>query len=156
MANIYLRALIVGAMAGMRSLVTPSIVSESLASEVSPNLHGSVLSLLAARNVRRVLKAGCTTEIICDKLPFMPDRTDPSSLIFRFISGAVCGAAICKAEGQSSPLGAAIGGVTAVVSAHVCYNIRRKLVADQTASDTLVAVAEDALVMTLGRVAAGA
>jgi len=153
MANIYLRALIVGAMAGMRSLVTPSIVSESLASEGSPNLHGSVFSLLTTPNVRSTLKAGAATEFVCDKLPFMPDRTEPASLIFRFISGAVCGAAIYKAEGQSSPLGAAIGGVTAVVSAHVCYNIRKKLVGDETASDTLVAVAEDALVITLGRIA---
>jgi hypothetical protein len=71
----------------------------------------------------------------------------------RFVSGALSAAAICRAEGQNAPLGAAIGGLSAVISAHAFYNIRREVVESKTASDTLAAVVEDGLVVAMGRLA---
>lgn len=143
----------IGVTAGMRSLVTPSIVADRLSEDNGREFDDSPLAFMGSKKTASVLKVLGSLELVCDKLPLMPNRTDGGSLIFRFVSGAVCGAALCAAEGENAALGASIGGLTSILSAHACFNIRGKLVRDEIAPDVMVAVVEDALVFALGRTA---
>ncbi len=90
-------------------------------------------------------------ELIADKLPFVPARTDPLPLAARAASGAAVGAALSALEGWSLWVGAALGGAAAVAGAAAGYQARRALTQDKGLPDLAVALAEDAVVVGVGR-----
>ena len=89
-------------------------------------------------------------ELIGDKTNFIPNRTDPGPLAFRAISGSVCGAALCTAENKSACPGAIVGGLAAVLSAHVFFLLRRRLNEETSIPDTVIALAEDSVALGVG------
>jgi uncharacterized membrane protein len=88
--------------------------------------------------------------MIADKLPVIPDRISPGSLVARILSGALCGASICAAERERSDVGAIAGGLSAVGSAYAFYYLRRKLGEAEGLPDAALGLAEDAIVMSSG------
>lgn len=150
MANLYLRAVGIGAVAGMRSASAPAFTSSHFAKNPSLFLDASPLKglgLPAAANVLKVMAAG---ELIADKLPFAPPRTDPGGLGARAVSGGVCGAAVFLAEGERAEIGAALGAASAVLSSFLCMNLRRMIGKAAKLPDPVVALAEDGLALGLG------
>ena len=92
-------------------------------------------------------------ELIADKLPFTPNRTDPPGLAARVLSGAACAAALSASYGanrKSIATSAFVGGVAAVAGAYVGMTVRRKLRAQLQVNDAVIAVAEDALAISSG------
>ncbi len=91
-------------------------------------------------------------ELVADKLPFIPNRTDGPSLTVRFISGALAGASVAKARKSSWLAGALVGGATAVGAAYAAFELRKKIGTIGHVPDGVVALAEDGLVAGLGMV----
>ena len=132
----------IGAIAGLRSMAAPAIISRAAASgalrlEESPL---KVLGSAASANTFMFLAAG---EMVADKLPFIPNRTDPGPLAGRIASGALCGAAICSAKRRSAMAGAILGGLAAIGGAFLGYHLRRRAVQNRGLPDLVCAFAED-------------
>ena len=142
------QAACLGAVAGMRSMGAPALVSAHLTRDghtPPPALMQSPLKWLASPTTALVFKVLGAGEIVGDKLPKTPSRTDPGPLFGRALFGGLCGAALCLDEGESPVLGAALGAVSAVASAFAFYHLRHSLTYDIGLPDLPVALAEDAL-----------
>ncbi len=150
MANAYLKAVTIGVIAGMRSFSAPALVSDHFVHENLPEIANSNLSFMALPKTAFILKIMAAGELLADKSTFIPNRTDPGPLAFRAVSGAVCGAAFCTAENKRADLGAIVGGLAAVLSAHAFFLLRRKLTEETSLPDTVIALAEDSVALSVG------
>ena len=142
-ATAYAQAVGMGAVAGMRTMSAPALLSHRLSTEASKDgLENNPLASPNTAAIFRVLAAG---EIIADKLPFMPARTSPPSLLARAGSGALVGATLFAARKEPPALGAVIGAAAAVASAFAMLYLRRNAGRKLNVPDPVVALAEDAL-----------
>lgn len=147
----FTRALLIGVVAGMRSMTAPAVVSASITKLDAESLGR--LHFLGDAKVANVLNLAAGAELAADKLPFIGARIYAGPLVFRAVSGAVCGAAVSKRNQENMVLGAIAGGVAAVIFAHVVYSSRKHLNRDLGIPDPILAVAEDTAAWTLGRFA---
>ena len=92
--NIYLKAIGIGTVAGMRSASAPALTSYYFVNNPSLFLDASPLKGLGQQTTLNVLKFMAAGELVADKLPKCPNRTDPGALAARAVSGGVCAAAI--------------------------------------------------------------
>jgi uncharacterized membrane protein len=96
------------------------------------------------RPVVLLLAAG---ELVGDKLPKTPPRTQPQQFAGRVVSGAFCGHRV------AGPWGAGAAAVTAAASTLVCGRARGAVVSATGLPDPAVAVAEDLLAFGLAALA---
>ena len=140
MNYVFLLALGIGIVAGLRSLTAPAVVAWA-AHLGWLNLHGSPLAFMGSTVTVAIFSVLAIGELIADKLPTMSKRTAPAPLMARIITGGLCGACLCTSAGQSVVVGVVLGGIGAVVGAFLGYGIRRRL--DLHINDLVVAVCED-------------
>jgi uncharacterized membrane protein len=131
----YAGAAIAGAVAGMRSMAAPAMISRLGVRGLLPAGAGTVTTALAIG------------EAIADKLPFMPDRTMAPGVIARAVSGGLSGGSITKSRGCSVLTGAALGAAAAVGTAYAAYQLRKELGKRLRVPDFAIALAEDAVVV---------
>jgi uncharacterized membrane protein len=148
-AQVYTGAAVMGAVAGMRSMAAPAIVSQFAKSGLMP-MSNSSLSLLYRPATAKTLAVLAVGEVIADKLPFMPKRTDKPALITRAISGSVSGAAICSSKKRSVVTGALLGALGAIGATYGGYKLRKWAGERFDVPDPVLAIAEDALVAGCG------
>jgi uncharacterized membrane protein len=140
----FLLALLIGFIAGLRSLTAPAIVS--VAAHLNwIHLENTKLSWLGSSVTMYILILLALVELVMDKLPTTPSRTSAVPLTARIVLGALSGAAICAAGGASIIAGAILGIVGALAGAFAGYQVRHKLTADLKLPDIVVALAEDAV-----------
>lgn len=151
MTNIYLKVAGLGFIAGARSMMAPALTSSYLLTHPSLFLEASPLKGMASPEAANVLRLLALGEIVGDKLPKTPNRTALLPLGGRAASGGLCGAAVFLAEGKPAAIGAAIGTAAAIASTFLTYTLRHSLVKAAKIPDPAVAVAEDALMLGLGR-----
>ena len=138
-AKVYAAAAIAGGVAGLRSMTAPAIVSQFTTSGL---LHNRTFAAISP-----VLAIG---EAIADKLPFMPNRTLPGSVVFRAISGGFSGAAITSGHRRPVVWGIVIGAAAAIGATYAAFYLRRSAAKNLHVPDALVAFAEDALAVGAG------
>ena len=109
------------------------------------HLDGSWLAFLASKISLVVFSLLAMGELIADKLPFIPGRTQPGPLGARIVFGAICAAALCLSGGASLMLGAILGGLGGIAGAVAGYNYRRWLSRGAKLPDLLIALLEDAV-----------
>ena len=117
-------AALVGAASGMRTMSGPAALA----------LRGR----LPGGPAVAALAAG---ELVADKLPFVPPRTDPPALAARAASGAVSGSRLAGGPG------AALGALAAAGSSFATMRARSALVELTGLPDPVVAVAEDGVAL---------
>ncbi|MGA8029870.1 MAG: DUF4126 family protein [Bryobacteraceae bacterium] len=147
-AQIYAGAAVMGAVAGMRSMTAPAFVSRLVRSGMP--VAGGPLGFLNAPIAGRTTMLLAAGELIADKLPFLPRRTQAASLIARAVSGAVSGAAVCSAKKRSVLRGALIGMGAAIGATYAAYELRRRAGARFGIPDPAIAVIEDAIAAGCG------
>lgn len=146
MNYVFIVAVIIGIVAGLRSLTAPAVVAWA-AHLGWLNLHGSPLAFMGSTTAVAILSVLAIGELIADKLPMIPKRTAPLPLMARIITGGLSGACLCAATGQSLITGALLGGIGGIVGAFLGYGIRRHL--DLHIKDFVVAVCEDLVAVSL-------
>jgi uncharacterized membrane protein len=145
---VFVLAIGIGIVAGLRSLTAPAVVAWG-AHLSWLNLHGSPLAFIGSTAAVAILSVLAIGELIADKLPMIPKRTAPAPLMARIITGGLCGACLCAAAGKSLLAGMLLGGIGGIVGAFVGYSIRRRLVNTFHINDLVVAVCEDAVAVGL-------
>jgi uncharacterized membrane protein len=140
------KALGLGAISGLRSMSGPASVARAARDGRLP-LDGTRLSFLASPRVAKLLTVFQAGEMVGDKLPATPSRTSLPPLLGRAGSGALVGAAV--SEDGRSVAGALLGAGTAVAAAFGGEQLRAAIGQTTGAPDALVALAEDAVVLTV-------
>ena len=132
----------IGAVAGLRSMMAPALVSAA-AHRKTLRLHQPALRLLGTGRAVKITRSLAISELAADKMPKTPARTDVGPLLARIVSGALCGAAIADSTHKSIRAGAALGGLGAVAGAFGGYQLRMRAT-EKLGAPLAVAVAEDA------------
>lgn len=99
MASLYLLALVMGFVAGLRAMTAPAVTSWA-AHLGHIDVAGTWLDFMAHPVTPWVFTALALVELITDKLPSTPSRKVPVQFGARIVSGALCGATIGAASGQ--------------------------------------------------------
>jgi uncharacterized membrane protein len=105
---VYLIALLMGIVAGLRAMTAPAAVSWAAHLGWLP-LAGTPLAFLGYAATPWIFTALAVVELVTDQLPRTPSRKVPMQFGTRIVLGALCGAALAM------PAGVWIGGLVAGV-----------------------------------------
>jgi uncharacterized membrane protein len=137
---IYLFAVLMGIVAGLRAMTVPAAVSWG-ARLGALHVGGTWLAFLANAWVPWIFTALALGELVTDQLPSTPSRTVPVQFGARILTGALGGAAISVAGGSWIG-GAVAGGVGAVIGTLGGRAVRARLAA-AFGRDRPAAIVED-------------
>src|SRR4030095_14927886 len=112
MNYVFILAIGIGIVAGLRSLLAPSGVAWA-AHLGWLNLYGSPFAFMGSTAAVAIFSLLAIGELIADKLPQAPKRTALAGLLARILTGGLCGACFCVAAGNSLLAGALLGGTGA-------------------------------------------
>ncbi len=135
-------AFAIGFIAGLRAFTPIALVSWLAIWGWTP-LAGSPFWFVGTTTCAVILSILALGELIGDKLPKTPARTQAAPLGARMITGAVSAAAVCIAGGQPWLLGVVFGAIGSVAGAFGGYHLRRFAVQKLRAPDFIVALLED-------------
>jgi len=144
---LFLLALLIGVVAGLRAMTAPAAVSWA-AHLGALHLGGTWLAFLGNVVVAWVLTALALGELITDQLPKTPSRKVPVQFGARIVSGALCGAAVGTAAG-SWVIGLFVGAAGAVCGTLAGAEGRSRLAAT-FGKDRPAAFIEDAVAIGAG------
>jgi len=140
----YLLALLIGCVAGLRTVTAPAAVSWG-ARLGRLHLDATWLALFGYTWTPWILTLLAAGEVIVDQLPSTPSRTEPVGVGARIVSGAVSGAAIAAAGGTM--VGGMLAGIAgAVVGTLAGHRFRARLAA-AFHKDRPAALIEDAIAL---------
>lgn len=146
-ALILLLALLIGVVAGLRSLTAPAVVAWA-AFLGWIDLHGTWASWMANIITVIAFTVVAVAELVNDKLPKTPARTAPPIFAARIITGGLAGAVLgAWPHWTFSALGAGIIG--AVLGTLGGYQARKRLAA-MAGRDLPIALLEDAVAVLGG------
>jgi uncharacterized membrane protein len=140
----YLLALLIGGVAGLRSLTAPASVS--WASHLGRlYLGGTWLAFLGYAWTPWILTLLAIGELIVDQLPSTPSRTAPLGFGARVVTGAVSGAAVGTAGGTM--IGGLVAGIAGAVMGTYAGHAFRAWLAAAFGRDRPAAFIEDAIAL---------
>ncbi len=148
----YSAALTLGAVSGMQSMMAPAVISWA-ARRSGLDLESTPFSAFKGPGIGRTAVAMALGELLADKAPFVPSRSDSTVLLARAVSGGAAGAAIFKARRHNVLLGALVGAAAAVGAAYGTYYLRKRAGHYFDVSDRTVALVEDGIALTAGLIA---
>ncbi len=149
-ALILLLALLIGVVAGLRSLTAPAVVAWAACPAALGwiDLHGTWASWMGNIITAIVLTVLAVGELVNDKLPKTPARTAPPLFAARIITGGLAGAVLgAWPHWTFSALGAGVIG--AVLGTLGGYQARKRLAA-VAGRDLPIALLEDAVAILGG------
>ncbi len=133
-------AFLIGCVCGLRSMTAPAVVAWG-AHLGWLHLQNSLLAFFTHKISLVIFSVFAIGELIADKLPSIPARTQAGPLAVRVIFGGLCGAALCISAAASPLAGALLGAVGGVAGAFAGYNYRRQLAG--MVPDLVLALCED-------------
>ena len=139
--TLYLLALLIGVVAGLRAMTAPAAVSWA-AHLGRLHLGGTWLAFLGFAWTPWILTVLALGELVTDQLPRTPSRTVPVQFSARIVSGALAGAAVGIASG--SWMGGAVAGVVGAVIGTLGGRAARARLAATFGRDLPAALVEDA------------
>lgn len=140
MIKIYLLALLIGVVAGLRTMTAPAAVSWA-AYLGWINLNGTWFGFLGTALARWILTLFALVELVTDQLPSTPSRTVPVQFGARIITGALSGGALGAAAGAMP--GGLIAGVVGAIIGTLGGRAARARLAKAFGSDSPAAFIED-------------
>lgn len=136
-------ALLIGVIAGLRSLTAPAVVAWA-AHLGWIHLRGTPFSFLGSKAAVAILSLLALAELIADKLPKTPSRTAPMGLIARIVLGGLSGGALyTSVSNQGFWPGVILGIIGALIGAYGGYQVRTRTVKALSAPDFVIALLED-------------
>lgn len=140
------RALGLGFVCGMRSMLGPALLRPKIAQSESV-LRDAAASPLAAA-LLPVLSVG---EMIGDKLPGAPSRTIVPSVVFRSASGAAVAATIYETEQESPAIGTILGAAGALAATYGVFYLRQAAFRRNALPNVALGLIEDVAAYGIGR-----
>jgi uncharacterized membrane protein len=147
--SIYILALLIGVVAGLRAMTAPAAVSIGAAMGWLP-LSGTWAAFMGYRFTPYIFGILALIEFVTDQLPSTPSRKVPQQFGARIVSGAFCGAVLATASGASLIGGLVAGIIGAIIGTLGGAEARKRLVAAIGGKDLPIALLEDAVAVLLG------
>lgn len=144
---VLLLALLIGVVAGLRSLLAPAVLSWAAALGWIV-LDGTWVRWLAHPAAVAVLTVLAVVELVFDQLPGTPDRTTPVPFLGRLVCGGFAGAVVGTAWGY--PFGGLGTGLIGAVLGTLGGAAFRAGLTARAGRPALVALAEDLLAVAGG------
>jgi uncharacterized membrane protein len=138
-----------GILAGMRTASAAFLLNCHFRKYPSPTLSGSRWGWIASDTAKTACTLMAAGEVLADKIPSIPNRTDLPGLIGRGLAGAAAGAILNKASNGKMPPAPLIGAASAIASTYASFYLRQE--AARHLKPTLAALMEDAFVYGIGR-----
>jgi uncharacterized membrane protein len=149
--KVILKAAALGAIAGMRSMAAPALLTHEFA-EQGPDIgDGRFERLLSSDGVARVMALFAGGEMLADKSEFIPDRTSPLPLVGRAVIGSLTAAAFAVHRRHPVFVPAAVGAASAIASTFAAYHLRRYAREELNVPDKLLGLVEDAIVVAVSK-----
>ena len=139
---LYLLAVLIGIVAGLRAMTAPAAVSWAAASGLVP-VAGTPLAFLGYGVTPWIFTVLALLELVADQHPKTPSRKVPHQFGARLLSGGLCGGALGLAAGQLW-VGVALGVVGAVIGTLGGAAMRARLAA-RFGRDRPAGLIEDAI-----------
>lgn len=136
-----LLAFLIGVFAGLRSMTAPAVTA--WAAYMGWLRISGPLSFIGSLPAVVILTLLALGELVADKLPKTPSRTEPLGLIARLVTGGLTGACVAVSGGQGALIGGLLGAVGAVVGCFGGYQARKRIVKALGVPDIYVALVED-------------
>jgi uncharacterized membrane protein len=143
--TVYLLALLLGMVAGLRAMTAPTLVSWA-AYLGWLNLGGTWLAFLNNFWARLILTLFALVELVTDQLPSTPSRTVPVQFGARIATGALSGAAVGASSGAM--IGGIIAGIIGAIIGTLGGRAFRAKLASAFGSDRPAAFIEDAVAIS--------
>jgi uncharacterized membrane protein len=144
----YTRATMIGAVAGLRSMMPLALLAwNENSAQKKPGLLSHLLDIPIVKVATGLASIG---EVIADKTPLIPSRLSEGSFMARLASGALAGMFITSQARCSPALGAVLGAAGAGLGSVTGYCFRTVLPATTHVSDFIWAVVEDICAFSLG------
>ena len=140
--SIYILALLIGIVAGLRAMTAPAAVSIGAALGWVP-VSGTWAAFLAYRFTPYIFGLLALVEFVTDQLPSTPSRKVPQQFGARIVSGAFCGGVIGTAGGAL--LGGLVAGIVGAVIGTLAGAAGRGALAGVFGKDMPAALIEDAV-----------
>jgi len=137
---VYLLALLIGIVAGLRAMTAPALVSWA-AYLGWLDLRGTWLAFFGNVWVCLILTLLALVELVTDQLPSTPSRTVPVQFGARLVTGALSGAAV--GAGSGAMIGGLIAGIIGAVIGTLGGRAVRARLATAFGSDRPAALIED-------------
>jgi uncharacterized membrane protein len=112
----------------------------------------AAVSRLRSPQLVKVAAAFALLELLVDKIPGIPNRTDLGPMVGRAAAGAFIGASVAHATGRDRVAGALVGSLFAIVGAQLSFRLRRSLA--RVLPAIAAAAVEDAIVLATARLGA--
>jgi uncharacterized membrane protein len=136
----------IGTLVAMRSMTLPAVLSDYLAQQTTiAGDNNPITQFMTRGEVALLTKAMAAGEIVFDKMPFTPNRTDAMPLLGRVFIAATLAASLSKE--QDRVVSAAIAGASAWAASHLLYTIRNRAVHTLRLPALNTALSEDALAL---------
>jgi uncharacterized membrane protein len=139
---VLLLAFLIGVACGLRSLTAPALTCWG-AHLGWLNLAGSRLAFLASPISVTIFSLLAIAELIADKTAKIPRRTTAGPLIWRVLTGGLCGAAFAIAGDAAFTMSCLLGGLGGLVGGFAGYWARHAATAPGRLPDLPVALIED-------------
>jgi uncharacterized membrane protein len=140
--TVYLLALLLGLVAGLRAMTAPALVSWATYLGWL-DLSGTWLAFLGNVWARLILTIFAIVELITDQLPSTPSRTVPVQFGARIATGALSGAAVGASGGAI--IGGLLAGVAGAIIGTLGGRAFRARLATAFGADRPAALIEDAV-----------
>lgn len=139
-------AFVIGIVAGQRSMLAPAVIAWA-AKLGFLGLGQSAFNFVASPVWVLIISLFAISELIGDKLPFIPKRIALVPLVLRMLSGGFCGACLFAAH-ESITSGIIAGVIGAILGAFAGYSLR-KFASGRLGADLPVALVEDLVALAL-------
>ncbi|HEX4439571.1 MAG TPA: DUF4126 domain-containing protein [Thermoanaerobaculia bacterium] len=147
---IYVSALLIGVVAGLRTMTAPAITSWAARCGWL-NVQGTPMAWMGAAVTPWIFTVLALAELVGDQLPKAGSRKAPGPFIARIVMGALCGAAVGASAGMLA-IGAVLGAIGAVIGTLGGFEFRARL-ARAFGRDLPAALIEDAVAISLALLA---
>jgi uncharacterized membrane protein len=147
------KCVLIGVVAGMRSMMAPAIVVNDIAIRRPDVPMMRFLGLLVSSKSRNAALFNSTGELIYDKLPFARSRTMTGSVVFRILSGGFAGGALAASRSYSAMTGGLFGIAGVLIGTYGGYHARKWLGEQTRLPDPLIGLGEDIVALAAGKAA---
>ena len=142
-----LKAALLGATSGVRSMAAPALLSRAVARGVVPGLRGTPFAALGSDRVSTLLQVLMIGEMGGDKTPFVPSRTSAGPVFGRALSGALVGSALFVSRRRRGIPGALLGAASALAGVYGADRLRSATTQGLGLPDPIFGLIEDAIVL---------
>jgi uncharacterized membrane protein len=153
MVTIYLLALLIGIVAGLRAMIAPAAISWA-AHLGWLHVEATPLAFMGYAWTPWLFTLLAIGELVTDQLPSTPSRKVPIQFGTRIVSGALCGAALGAASGGL--IGGVIAGAIGAVIGTLGGAEARARLAAAFNNDRPAALIEDAVAIVVALLVVGA